>query len=106
MISPAAKAMPMAARPETVARMIPFRSRNNFMPASLSAEDHYAAPIARRHHGHNLGWTSAELCIHDRKPVGVLDIVDLGDAQDGGKNFRRDFHGAGFGGAARRRLRK
>jgi hypothetical protein len=35
MISPVAKAMPIAISPEMVARMTPFRSRDNFMRVSL-----------------------------------------------------------------------
>src|SRR5882724_4153509 len=88
--------MPSADRPETVPRIIPLSSRDNFMPLC-----HLPIWFIS-----SLRWISTEVFVHDRKAVGALHVIHLGYAQHGGKNSRRDLHGAGLGRCAGRRLRK
>src|SRR5947209_8037378 len=72
MISPAARAMPIATSPETVPRINALISKDK--------------PSAR--------W-STQFRIHDRETVGTFHIVHFGYAQHAGKHFRGDFHRAG-----------
>ena len=65
------------------------------------------AGAPKKHHSFCiLSRSSTELCVHDRKAVGALDVVHFGYAQHGGKNFRRNFHRAGLGRGAGLGLRK